>query len=87
MNRDDVRKEVIQELVDYIDGDVENGPRYGVDVSEEEIEEEVTRRMNEEAVDERPWGEQQREIDWMESRFDGPEPYEPSPYDGTYSEE
>lgn len=47
--REDVKKEVVQELMEFIDGDAENGPRH-VDVTEEDIEDEVNRRMGLEAT-------------------------------------
>jgi hypothetical protein len=45
---EEVRREVIQEVFDYIDGDAENGPRTGVKVTEEDIEEAVLVRLVEE---------------------------------------
>ena len=43
--RDRIRRQVEQELIDYIDGDPENGPRYGGKVTEDDIEAEVERRI------------------------------------------
>lgn len=39
-----IDREVRQEIADYIDGDAENGPRFGVVITPEEIEVEVENR-------------------------------------------
>lgn len=40
-----IRRDMQAEIMEYIDGDAENGPRYGVEIDEEEFEKEVHRRM------------------------------------------
>lgn len=46
--REEIEAEVRNEIVAYIEGDAEDGPRHGVFATDEEIAEEVTRRAREE---------------------------------------
>lgn len=43
--RESIEREVYAEVIAYIDGDVENGPRYNVPLTEADIQAEVDRRM------------------------------------------
>lgn len=44
--REEIEDDIVQDLIEYIDGDVENGPRHGVEwPSQAQIEAEIDRRM------------------------------------------